>query len=130
MGKVSFLSKFEETLECDEDGELCRTYGVLNTIGKKWTICLVSILRSEEGYRFNELQRKLNGISPKTLSNRLKELQEANLVDRKVKPESPPKVEYKLTEEGESLKESLYPLVEWLTNRKNDINFCESLREG
>ncbi len=114
------MLKFEEALKCDEEGDLCKTYGILNTIGKKWTICLVSILGGDEGQRFNELQKKLNNISPKTLSNRLKELQKADLIIRDVKPESPPKVEYKLTEDGEDLKKALRPLVEWIDDRNGD----------
>ncbi len=104
----------EKTLICDDEDDLCLTYDLLNTIGKKWTICLISILDETNEYRFNELKSKLQGISPKTLTKRLKELEKNELIKREVEPESPPKVTYTLTEEGANLKQSLYPLLEWV----------------
>ncbi len=104
---------------CDEEGIcLCTTEGILNVVSKKWTICIVSLLGARsEGYRFNELKRRLVGISPKSLSDRLKELESKNLVNRNVKPTQPPEVTYTLTEDGHSLKASLKPLERWVNER-------------
>lgn len=104
--------------ECCEETCLCPAEGIIDTVSKKWAICIISHLgENEEGYRFNELQRKLNGISPKSLSDRLKELTEERLVDREVESSAPPKVTYSLTSNGKELHERLEPLVEWVNER-------------
>lgn len=63
--------------------------------------------------RFNELQRYLNILSHKTLSNTLKELEKDNLITRKEYPQIPPKVEYSLSEKGESFIPVLYAMCDW-----------------
>lgn len=102
---------------CHEAEEecLCPVEGVLSIVSKKWAICIVSLLgKKGRGYRFNELKRKLDGISPKVLSERLKELKSEGLINRKVEESVPPKVEYKLTKEGMELHNSIRPLVKWV----------------
>ncbi|MFO7792583.1 MAG: helix-turn-helix domain-containing protein [Candidatus Saliniplasma sp.] len=97
---------------------LCPVEGIINIVSKKWAICIISHLGTkEDGYRFNELQRSLNGISPKSLSDRLKELGKEGLVNRNVEESVPPKVTYTLTEDGKQLHERLKPLVEWVNQR-------------
>ena len=66
-----------------------------------------------EVVRFNEMQRYIEGISFKTLSKALKELETDGLVDRKEYPQIPPKVEYRLTEKGKSLMPVLDYLCDW-----------------
>ncbi len=103
----------------DETSCLCPAEGIINVVSKKWAICIISQLgANEEGYRFNELQRSLGDISPKSLSDRLKELTEENLVNRDVENSVPPKVTYTLTEEGKELQARLEPLVEWVNERE------------
>ena len=68
----------------------------------KWTLLLVRDL-SEGCSRFCELERSLNGISPRTLSLRLRALEEEGIVARQTYPEVPPRVEYALTEKGRAL---------------------------
>ncbi len=71
-------------------------------IGDRWTPLIVRDL--EPGcLRFGELQRSLSGISPKTLSDRLRRLEEAGIVNRTCFSEMPPRVEYRLTEKGHAL---------------------------
>ncbi len=71
-------------------------------IGNKWTPLIVRDL-AQGTCRFSELQRSLNGISPKTLSERLKRLEESAVVDRRCFAEVPPRVEYSLTAKGHAL---------------------------
>jgi len=105
--------------ECCENTCLCPAEGIIDTVSKKWAICIISHLgENENGYRFNELQRSLNGISPKSLSDRLKEMTEEDLVNREVENSVPPKVTYSLTEDGKELYEKLQPLVEWVNERE------------
>jgi len=111
--------KNEDNSCCEEDGScLCPVEGIIDVISKKWAICIISHLGSKkEGYRFNELQRSLEGVSPKSLSDRLKELESEELVNREVKEAAPPKVIYTLTEDGRELYGRLQPLVRWVNQR-------------
>ena len=87
----------------------CPVEETLKIIGKEWTLLILRDLYYGKK-RFSEFQRSLKGISPKTLSERLDELEEHNLVTRKIFAEIPPRVEYTLTEKGLGLK----PVVEAL----------------
>jgi DNA-binding HxlR family transcriptional regulator len=83
---------------------VCRTADV---VCGKWTLLVIRDL-AEGRSRFCELERSLEGISPRTLSLRLRALEEEGIVARHTYPEVPPRVEYALTEKGEAL----VPLIE------------------
>lgn len=83
---------------------VCRTAEV---VCGKWTLLIIRDL-AEGSSRFCELERSLEGISPRTLSLRLRALEEEGIVERHTFPEVPPRVEYALTQKGEAL----VPLVE------------------
>ena len=74
-----------------------------------------------EVVRFNELRRYLKNVSDKTLSNNLKELEKDRLIIRKEYPQIPPKVEYSLTETGQSLMKILDQLCIWGEQHKDGI---------
>lgn len=97
----------------------CPNEDVVRIIGKKWTLCLVTVLGNGHRVRFNELIDALPGISPKTLSDALKELRDEGLVERKAFAEVPPKVEYSLTGEGWRLRAAILPLMEWAAERSS-----------
>lgn len=78
---------------------VCRTADI---ICGKWTLLLIRDL-AEGNTRFCELERSLGGISPRTLSLRLRALEEEGIVERQTFPEVPPRVEYALTEKGQAL---------------------------
>ena len=78
---------------------VCRTAEV---VCGKWTLLLIKEL-SEGQSRFCELERALEGISPRTLSLRLRALEEEGIVARSTFPEVPPRVEYALTDKGSAL---------------------------
>ena len=80
----------------------CAVAACAEIIGAKWTALLVHDL-SEGPRRFSELEHSCAGISPRTLSERLRALEEEGLVERRSYAESPPRVEYELTEKGEAL---------------------------
>lgn len=88
-------------------GEPCPIAKTLDVIGTKWTFLIIRDLLIEGTMRFSDLLRSMNGISPKTLSLRLKELEDQGILKRKVFPEVPPRVEYTLTEKGKRL-ESIF----------------------
>ncbi len=83
----------------DETCPVCRTAEV---ICGKWTLLLVRDL-AEGRSRFCQLERSLAGISPRTLSLRLRALEEEGIVERHTFPEVPPRVEYALTDKGRAL---------------------------
>jgi len=82
--------------------EECAVACTADIIGSKWTAIIVHDL-SEGPRRFSELERACPGISPRTLSERLDMLERQGLVARQSYPESPPRVEYALTEKGRAL---------------------------
>jgi DNA-binding HxlR family transcriptional regulator len=88
-------------------GEPCPIAKTLDVIGTKWTFLIIRDLLIEGTMRFRDLLKSMDGISPKTLSLRLKELEDHGIVERNVFPEVPPRVEYTLTEKGKRL-ESIF----------------------
>jgi DNA-binding HxlR family transcriptional regulator len=88
----------------DETCPVCRTAEI---VCAKWTLLLIRDLAAGRS-RFCELERSLEGISPRTLSLRLRALEEEGVVERHTFPEVPPRVEYALTEKGTAL----LPIIE------------------
>lgn len=101
----------------------CPIRQVISRFGDKWSILVLYTLdRSETGVmRFNELRSHMSDCSQKMLSKTLKDLQQSNLVDRKVYPEVPPRVEYWLTPVGQSLIPALDELIGWAKTHFNDV---------
>jgi DNA-binding HxlR family transcriptional regulator len=93
----------------------CAVAKTLKIIGSKWTMLLLHTLFDGKK-RFGEIQRSLPGISPKTLSQRLQELEEEGIITKKVFAEVPLHVEYTLTEKGESLSGVFRSLAKWGKN--------------
>jgi DNA-binding HxlR family transcriptional regulator len=80
----------------------CAVAACAEIIGAKWTAILVHDL-SEGPRRFSELEHSCAGISPRTLSERLRALEDEEIVERRSYAESPPRVEYELTAKGAAL---------------------------
>jgi DNA-binding HxlR family transcriptional regulator len=83
--------------------ELCPVEATLAVIGGKWKAVLVFYLKRGGAHRFAELRRKTHGISERVLTRQLRELEADGIVRREVFAEVPARVEYSLTEYGESL---------------------------
>ncbi len=98
---------------------LCPLEGIITTISKKWAILIISILGHHDRMRFNDLMTTLDGISPKSLTDLLKDLHKEGLIQREAFSEIPPRVEYSLTDEGRTLCEALVPLIKWAEQRDN-----------
>ncbi|MGH9267353.1 MAG: winged helix-turn-helix transcriptional regulator [Acidimicrobiales bacterium] len=84
----------------------------LDVLDGKWTILVVRDLLSGTK-RFTELRRSLTGVSPKTLTDRLRSLERHGIVARRVYAEVPPRVEYSLTPAGRSLQPVMVALSRW-----------------
>lgn len=90
------------TMNAVHDPSTCAVAATAEIIGAKWTALLVHDL-SEGPRRFSELEHSCSGISPRTLAERLRALEQEGIVERRSYPESPPRVEYELTDKGQSL---------------------------
>ena len=99
----------------------CPLEGVIDVIGKKWALLIVNALGNNGTLRFNGLMKELEGISPKTLSGKLKDLQAEGLIRRETFAEIPPRVEYSLTDDGVRLRRAIIPLLNWAATR-NGVN--------
>jgi DNA-binding HxlR family transcriptional regulator len=94
----------------------CPVEATLELIGGKWKgLVLYHLLQGT--MRFNELRRKVPGVTQRMLARQLRELESAGLILRKVFAEVPPRVEYSLTSEGETLRPVILALREWGRNR-------------
>jgi DNA-binding HxlR family transcriptional regulator len=80
----------------------CPTRMALDCIADKWTVLIVGRLANGT-HRFGELRRKIDGISPKVLTQKLRELERDGIINRKIYASVPPKVEYSLTALGQTL---------------------------
>ena len=98
----------------------CPVETTLQLIGDKWKVLIIRDLLGGTK-RFNELKRSVGGISQKVLTSNLRSMEASGLVNRKVYPEVPPKVEYSLTETGLSLKPILDSMIEWGIEYKKKI---------
>jgi DNA-binding HxlR family transcriptional regulator len=86
------------------DNAVCPVARTAKIIGGKWTLLIIRDL-APGVKRFNQLERSLRGISPRTLSERLRSLEEQGIITRQTFAEVPPRVEYSLTEKGRDLVE-------------------------
>ncbi|MCY6957117.1 winged helix-turn-helix transcriptional regulator [Clostridium brassicae] len=94
---------------------LCGMELTMDVIGGKWKSVILWHLRNKT-LRFSQLKRRLHGITQKMLTQQLRELEEDGLINRKVFPQVPPKVEYSLTEYGQSIVPVLYSIYQWGIN--------------
>lgn len=91
----------------------CPIEVAISIIGSKWTSLIIRDLLLDKTVRFGDFLRSLHGISPKTLSLRLKELEKKEIIKRTVYAEIPPHVEYSLTPKGEALESIFLELKKW-----------------
>ena len=98
----------------------CPVETTLKLIGNKWKVLIIRDLLTGTK-RFNELMKSLDGISQKVLTSNLRSMENDGIINRKVYPEVPPKVEYTLTETGYSLQPVLSSMIIWGTEYKNNL---------
>lgn len=101
-----------------------------NDLSKVWTLPVIHTLGLYQPVRFNELKRRIIGISATSLTERLSELEQRRIVARKVQPETPPWVEYSLTEKGWELHSLLRQISDWAVKwERDDRLVSEAIRE-
>ena len=99
----------------------CPVELTLLLISNKWKVLIIRDLL-DGTKRFSELKKSINNISQKVLTSNLREMEENELLTRKVYPEVPPRVEYTLTDIGYSLKTLLDDMDKWGTWYRNEVN--------
>lgn len=104
----------EPTPSGDDAVCYCPIDGLIDTVSKKYAMQIVSVVGAREPVRFKDLEALFEGASTSTLSNRLEELVEVDVLERTSFDEVPPHVEYRLTTAGRELQARLEPLLEWV----------------
>ena len=105
----------------------CPLQEVADVLERKWSFQIIYEIGNHKKIRFIDLQKNLRHISPKTLSNTLKKLNNGNLINKKSFYQIPPKVEYSLSEDGLSLYPIIVSLLKWSASRESSkIKHCVS----
>jgi DNA-binding HxlR family transcriptional regulator len=111
----------KEAEEPNAKREKCEIVNLWEVLGRKWALLILKNLNTREAIRFNELKRIMPGISSTVLADRLLELEREGLISKRIYPEIPPKVEYRLTvragELGVILKELWRLTQRWKASR-------------
>jgi len=109
---INYMNTLSSIQNVHIDHKTCGVAKTIKIIGSKWTILILHQL-FDQPKRFGQIQKALAGISPRTLSLRLQELEEDKLITRKVFAEVPPHVEYSLTKKGHSLNDIICKMRDW-----------------
>ncbi|MBE5911920.1 winged helix-turn-helix transcriptional regulator [Pseudobutyrivibrio sp.] len=97
----------------------CPVATTVSLIGSKWKLLIIRNLLVRP-WRFNELKNSLDGISQKVLTDSLRSMEEDGIITRTVYPEVPPRVEYALSELGESMRPIIKSMEKWGTDYKKN----------
>lgn len=95
------------------DYEYCRAAPMLEWLGNKWTLVVLVKISENEPVRFNELYRNIPSVSEKVLSQVLKQLTTDGIIERQLYPDVPPRVEYSITDLGQTLLPQVEALIKW-----------------
>lgn len=107
--------------EYDAFVKACPTHQLLGRISEKWA-CLVIAALSAGTMRYSDLARKLAGVSPKMLTQTLRSLERDGLVSRTVTPSVPVRVDYELTDLGQSLSEMMKAVKNWAETHIEEVH--------
>ena len=102
-----------------------RTRPILDQIGSKWSVLILTVLCSRPS-RFNEIMRRLDGITHKALADSLKRLERNGLIRREVLNTAPVGVEYTITPLGQSLQQPFAALLEWALIKGPDLEAAQA----
>ena len=102
-----------------EEMPACPVATTVQLIGSKWKLLIMRNLL-QRPWRFNELRRDLDGISQKVLTDSLRSMEEDGIITRTVYPEVPPRVEYALSDLGESMRPIIQAMEQWGTEYKKN----------
>lgn len=103
-----------------EELPACPVATTVQMIGSKWKLLIMRNLM-QRPWRFNELKKDLEGISQKVLTDSLRSMEADGIITRTVYPEVPPRVEYALSELGESMRPIMKAMEKWGTDYKKEL---------
>jgi DNA-binding HxlR family transcriptional regulator len=127
---LSKSTQVNQDITKEQSEECLLLHSAWNDLTKVWTLPVIHALGLKEPARFNELKRRIQGISATSLAERLNELDQRKIIERKVYPETPPRVEYSLTKKGMELRALLGDLAEWVKRwDKQDTAGAERIRD-
>ena len=116
MTKGDFLT-CENFCPCDSE---CAIAKALQMVGGRWKMRVICALLMDGTLRYNDIKKKMKGVSPTVLSATMKELDQDGIVTRIQYEEIPPRVEYAITEKGRKLWPILHRLMHWARNEEFD----------
>ena len=122
-GTLMSPSYTRDTARCDTGvhaTQACELRDLLDRLADKWSLLVVELL-GHSTLRFSELRHQIDGISQRMLTLTLRQLERDGLVRRTVYPVIPPRVEYQLTSLGETLLETIEPLVAWARAHRDEV---------
>lgn len=93
--------------------ENCQMRNILSRLCNKWSVLILFYLKEHNTLRFGELEKLITDISPKVLTSTLRVLEEDLLISRQIYQQSPPKVEYSISEKGKIFFEKLVVFLDW-----------------
>jgi len=115
------LKKIFGHIDPNNPPEVCPIRDILSPVSDKWSILIIIFTGAYRKLRFNEIKKKVYGISSKTLTERLKTLERDGYLNRKAYNQVPIKVEYSLTSFGEKYLEQILNLTEWIDKEAPEI---------
>ncbi|WP_369371284.1 winged helix-turn-helix transcriptional regulator [Promicromonospora sp. Populi] len=112
-----------------EPTEACPISPVVDLVFSRWTTPILWVLHEHGTQRFVELERRI-GVTPKVLTQRLRQLERDGLVRREIFAEVPPRVEYRITELGRSLHTVFAALGDWSGTHMSDVETARAAYTG
>jgi len=104
----------------------CRAREMLDRVGDRWSVYVISTLDNEGTLRFNELLQRIDGVSQRMLTVTLRGLERDGLVQRTIYPEVPPRVEYTLTPLGATLRKIVRDLINWSGAHLGEVDLARA----
>jgi DNA-binding HxlR family transcriptional regulator len=102
------------------DDDICPVREILDRIGDKWSVLVISHLAGET-VRFNALKQRITGISQRMLTETVRKLERNGMLSRTIYPTIPPRVEYALTPLGQTFVEPIQTLIHWADSHSREI---------
>ena len=106
-----------DTGSSESDECMCAATGLVQIIGRKYSMRLLTVIGESRSIRFNDLRVAMDEMSSSTLTIRLAELENAGLISRQTYSEAPPRVEYAVTKEGRKLRHSLFTFSKYSSRK-------------
>src|SRR5262245_2789595 len=116
--------------EVERTATNCRAREMIVRVADKWSMYVIHVLAQDGPLRFSELRRRVEGVSQRMLTVTLRGLERDGLVNRRMYPEVPPRVEYELSELGTTLRKIVGALMEWSGAHLAEVDAARARYDG